>query len=258
MTDTYGGSSGNGNAYRGPTRQPYRGPYRVQRETGRREFWVEGEGYVPENDLRRLSPEDARAVREARERATGLNASLPDWRRFESLNREEATGSLGQIVGNAINAPNIAGREREDEMRAIVNRWTPRQREPGSGTTSDRDIAIFTGSLPSTGRVGPSNSNIIRGIERDARLASEYADFLDWYWPRTGTLSGAQAAWSEYLRQPDGQRRPWREYFGAGAGVSYPGQAANGGAPRASPRQRPQGVPQNYVWDQELGLWVAP
>lgn len=256
MSDTYGGSGGDGNAFRGPTRQPYRGPYRVQRETGRREYWVEGDGYVPENDLRRLSPEDARAVRDARLRATELNRSLPDWQRFEELNREEATGSLGQILGNALNAPNIAGREREDEMRAIVNRWTPRQREPGSGTTSDRDIAIYTGAIPGTNRIGPSNSNIIRGIERDAREASEYADFLEWYWPRGGTLAGAQAAWSAYLGQP--QRRPWREHFGAGAGASYPGhEPPISAAPRPA-RNRPQGVPANYVWDEDLRLWVAP
>ncbi len=205
---------------RGPTSQPYRGPRRTHRQTGQVEVWVEGAGYVPETDLRRLPQQEREDVAEARRRATVMAQALPDWQEFERLNSEEATGSLGQIAGNILSAPNVMGRPNEDRMRAIVSRWVPNQRAAGSGTTSDRDLSFYEGGLPSTARVGPSNSALIRDFERNAADASDYASFLEWYWPRTGSLSGAREQWQQYQAIPRDQRPNWRQYFGAASGQS--------------------------------------
>ena len=128
---------------RGPTSQPYRGPRRTHRATGQVEVWVEGAGYVPETDLRRLPQQEREQVEEARRRATVMAEALPDWQEFERLNSQEATGSIGQIAGNIMSAPNVLGRPNEDRMRAIVSRWVPNQRAAGSGTTSDRDLSFY-------------------------------------------------------------------------------------------------------------------
>jgi len=215
---------------RGPTSQPYRGPRRTHRATGQVEVWVEGAGYVPETDLRRLPQQEREQVEEARRRATVMAEALPDWQEFERLNSQEATGSIGQIAGNIMSAPNVLGRPNEDRMRAIVSRWVPNQRAAGSGTTSDRDLSFYEGGLPSTARVGPSNSALIRDFERNALQASDYASFLDWYWPRTGSLSGAREAWQQYQALPREQRQrvTWRQFFGAdqtrGQQSAQPGQ----------------------------------
>ena len=238
---------------RGPTSQPYRTPRRTRRDTGQVEVWIEGEGYVPETDLRRLPQQEREDVAEARRRATVMAQALPDWQEFERLNSQEATGSIGQIAGNILSAPNVMGRPREDQMRAIVSRWVPNQRAAGSGTTSDRDLSFYEGGLPSTARVGPSNSALIRDFERNAATASDYASFLDWYWPRTGSLSGAREAWQEYQAMPRDQRPNWREYFGApeqrqGTAGPAPQRQANGG-------QQPQTGQRRTYPNGSVGEW---
>lgn len=208
----------------------YIGPRIRNRQTGEVRHWVQGQGYVGDNDLRRLPALEQRQVNEARLRAGTMTQALPDWHRFEQLNHNEATGSTGQIVGNLLHMPTIAARPDEDEMRSIIAKWVPNQRTPGAGTTSDRDLAFYEGALPSTTRVGPSNSRIIRDFERNTNIATAYADFLDWYWPRTGSLNGAQAQWSQYLQQNPQLETPWRQFFTQPQGQS---QAQPQSQPRA-------------------------
>lgn len=198
---------------RSPTAQPYRGPRRTHRETGRTEVWVEGSGYVPEDSLERLTTQERQAVEAARARARDQRTALPLLQRFERLNTEQRTGSLGQIVGNIWNLAPMLGDAEESEMRAILNRLTPRQRQGMPGAASDRDVAMFRGSLPGLNTVGPANSNIIRNLEREAAESQAYAEFLDWYWPRRGTTTGAEEAWSQYLQADPNLERGWRSHF---------------------------------------------
>lgn len=220
---------------RGPTSQPFRGPRRTHRETGRTEVWVEGRGYVPENALDRLPNTEQRAVLEARANAQRLTGFLPDLDRFEELNRTENTGGWNQRLGQFFgDMPEIFPDNGVDEMRSITDRLTPQQRPPGSGTTSDFDAAMFRGSLPHRGRGGNANSQVIANLRRQARDAQEYAEFLDWYWPQGGSTSGATEAWGQYMRQRQpNDTRTWREYFGA------QGQQQGGG--RTAPQQRSSG-----------------
>lgn len=219
---------------RSPTAQPYRGPRRTHRDTGRVEVWVEGRGYVPQDSLDRLTTQERQAVLDARERARGQREALPLLRRFEQLNGDEATGSVGQIIGQTLNVPTLLGDPEETEMDAIRDRLTPRQRQGMPGAASDRDVSMFRGSLPGLHRTGPSNSNIIRGLEREAAESQAYAEFLDWYWPRHGTTSGIEEEWGRYRREVPDMSRPWRDYFGAGG---VPARAAAPSSQQAAPRR---------------------
>jgi hypothetical protein len=228
---------------RSPTAQPYRGPRRTHRETGRVEVWVEGAGYVPEDSMERLTVQERNALEEVRARARSQRDAIPLLRRFEQLNREQATGSLGQMIGNTWNLAPIAGDAEESEMYRIINRLTPRQRQGMPGAASDRDVAMFRGSLPGLNVVGPANSSIIRNLEREAAESQAYAEFLDWYWPRRGTTSGAEEAWRQYLASnpdwenfydPNGMQRGWRSHFERSQRPEGQGQE-----PRPTAPQRP-------------------
>lgn len=226
---------------RSPTSQPYRGPRRRHRETGRTEVWVEGAGYVPEDSMERLTADERRAVESARARARDQREMLPHLRQFEEYNRTQPTGSLGQIIGNTWNlAPvlgdieMIPGEPREAEMYRILQRLTPRQRQGMPGAASDRDVSMFRGSLPGLNVPGPANSRIIRNLEREAAESQAYAEFLDWYWPQRGTTTGAEEMWAQYLRADPGMERGWRAYF-VGGQQQGPANAGSASPPAPAP-----------------------
>ena len=210
MTDTYSVGGDTPGATRGPV---YRGMRRQRRNptTGQTEveYWVQGRGYVPANDASRLSPQERVARQSAIDQANRFASMLPDLNRFEELNRSVPTGSVtqrfGQWAGNmprvfGIDNPTTAQNEPQgyDEMRAITSRLTPSQRVEGSGSSSNLDVGMFREGLPNMGNTGPANSRIIQGYRRQAQDARDYADFMDWYWPRTGSLTNADAEFARY------------------------------------------------------------
>ena len=201
------------------------------------------------DNLERLTANERTSVEEARQRAVGMRAARPDLERYRALNRENPTGALGQIIGQSLDQPQYAADVGIDEMLSLEQKLAPRQRVQGSGTTSDRDIMLFRGALPSIRRVGNSNANIIRGLLREADEAQAYAEFLDWYWPQAGTTSGAQEAWRGYVERHPDLDVPWREAFAARATPTQP--RAQSGAPR------PRGVPEDLVQGPG-GRWYEP
>ena len=241
MTDTYSVGGDTPGATRGPV---YRGMRRQRRNptTGQTEveYWVQGRGYVPANDASRLSPQERVARQSAIDQANRFASMLPDLNRFEELNRSVPTGSVtqrfGQWAGNmprvfGIDNPTTAQNEPQgyDEMRAITSRLTPSQRVEGSGSSSNLDVGMFREGLPNMGNTGPANSRIIQGYRRQAQDARDYADFMDWYWPRTGSLTNADAEFARYRQAR--QRTPglsWRQFFNADGvnAQTRPGNAA--------------------------------
>lgn len=229
---------------RGPTSQPYRGPARTRRSDGQREVWIEGQGYVPENDLRRLPQQEREMVETARNRARDLNSALPDFRRFIELNETNPTGALSHVVGSWTAQPQWLNDPDIDEMRAITDRWTPRQRQGLPGAASDRDVAMFRGGIPGITRGGNGNRRVLEAIERQAKEETAYADFLDWWWPQRGNLTGADEAWRGYRQADPEMRGEWRTHF----------QRQTQGA--QTPPPRPAGVPQEAQWDAQRRRWV--
>jgi hypothetical protein len=72
--------------------------------------------------------------------------------------------------------PNIGEIE---AYQAIVDKLTPSQRIPGSGTTSDRDMAIFKSSLPSLVKTPDGNAIIERVLSSLAQSKIARADIAD-------------------------------------------------------------------------------
>lgn len=205
-----------------PTRQPYRGPMRVRRSDGQREFWVEGRGYVPENSPYRLSPKEQQTLAQAQTAGQASGQMLPLLDRFQQVNRHTPTGAVPQIIGQSwpfgaihpmLGDPNV------DEMLAVTNKLTPLARSGLPGSASNLDVQMFRGALPSIQNVGPSNDRIIGDLRTQARQAQAYAEFLDWYWPQHGaSLNGAAQAWNSYITHDPQMRRSWREALGAQQG----------------------------------------
>lgn len=200
---------------RAPTSQPYRGPSRVRRSDGRREIWVEGEGYVPEASLAVLPTDERKSVLEARQAATEAQSVLPDLNRFIDLNRSNRTGSLFDLIGGMGNQAPMWD-EGMQEMHAITDRLTPLMRRPGSGANSNLDVEMFRSALPNIRRGGQPNARIANQLRLNAGELRDYAEFLDWYVGRNQTTSGALEQFGDYLSTPRPQRTPWREFFGAG------------------------------------------
>jgi hypothetical protein len=232
------------------TRQPYRGPRVRSRSTGETYYWV-GDHYEPENSPRRLSAPEQQARQQALDVASNYEQHLPDLRRFEELNRTVPTGALSHRLGQALGLPRLFSFDNDpgpgntarglDEQRSITSRLTPDQREPGSGSSSNLDVTMFREGLPNIGNAGPTNSRIIEGYRRQAADARAYADFIEWYWPRTGSMTGADAQFAQYRAAR--QRNPnltWQQHF------------------RVEAPARPQGVPETAQWDWARRRWVEP
>ena len=205
------------------SRTPYRGPRRVRRSDGQVEVWVEGQGYVAEQSARRLTGTEQGALQAARDAGLQAGRYLPDLNRFEQLNRVQDTGNIVQRVGTFLGIPPLLPDKEEEEMYAITERLTPRQREPGSGASSDRDVTMFRAALPNLARSGPANSNVIQQARARVGELQDYPSYLEWYGTQHGTLNGAQEAWNAYVNRGTG-RPPWRQYFGVSGGPAGPAQ----------------------------------
>jgi hypothetical protein len=257
------------------TREPYRGPRIRSRSTGEVKYWV-GDRYVSENSPDRLTTQERTARQSALDNANRFGTMLPDLNRFEELNRTVPTGSVtqraGQFFGNmprllyGLDNPATPQSEPQgyDEMRAIVSRLTPSQRVEGSGSSSNLDVGMFREGLPNMGNSGPANSRIIEGYRRQAQDAREYADFIDWYWPRTGSLTNADSEFARYRQaRSSNPELNWRQFFRAdaapgGGGQQGETQAGSGGRQRQNSPPRPRNVPPNAQWDPDAREWVAP
>jgi hypothetical protein len=134
----------------------------------------------------------ARTYTEAQKQLDEINAIVrqggetqAELQRFLDLNRKQATGSLADRTG----LPTLDSEKRE--MEAIQARLAPRVREPGSGTTSDRDIALYLQGLPGVDKPGDVNTNIVKQYKNSYDKALEKQSFYNAYLQEYGHLNGA-------------------------------------------------------------------
>lgn len=141
----------------------------------------------------RLTPQEEIQLKEARDAAEGASDFARQADDFVKLNRKSGTGFINKIPfvseARAIFDPNVA------QMDALSARMIPAQRTPGSGTTSDRDLALYSKAVPSLDRPGEANAAIARDMGTTAQRRAQRAAFLDQYAQDNGTLRGADAAW---------------------------------------------------------------
>lgn len=180
------------------------------------------------------------ALQKARDAASLYASRAADARRFIELNKKAGTGLGAALLGPAAGLnPTYA------EMRAISARLIPQEREPGSGTMSDRDVALYGRAVLDVDKPGEANQAMAGVIVAQAQRAADYAAFMDEYATRNGNLNGAQEDWAAYANaNPLFEERggnttvrqnvqAWRTFMGWGE--RQRGGAGRGGQGGASP-----------------------
>jgi len=161
--------------------------------------------------------------------------------RFEELNQVQDTGGWRglPVVGSVANFLDPQTRE----MKSIQDELAPLQRKPGSGASSDMDVAMFKNALPGPDKPKSTNDNIITARKAAASDVAQYQSFLNDFSQANGHLNGAETAWQQYINanpifdpssNPDdvnsiklnSARKTYKQFFGA-AQQTTPNQPTN-------------------------------
>lgn len=153
-----------------------------------------------------LSPKDQAELKmkmyeEGRKRVSELNGQisqaqpvLSDLNEFGRLNRQTATGSAWDnfMPGN----PVLHG-EDVNRMQAIQSRLGPAQRPTGSGSSSDTDVRLFMGGLPSVRQEGDVNKGIREDFQRKYDYAVRKRNAMLEYLNKNGNLNDFDTQWAD-------------------------------------------------------------
>ena len=125
--------------------------------------------------------------------------------RFGELNRKSATGALYEGSLSSFMPESLRGSD-EKVMQSITADLAPKKRIAGSGTTSDRDIALYLQSLPDISKSGDVNKQIREGYKKQFDRANTKLQFMQSYFDQYGHLNGADVMWQKQkdklLNQP--------------------------------------------------------
>lgn len=154
---------------------------------------------------RKLVAAEQTQLKEARDGAEAARDFSRQANIFAKLNEKSGTGFVNKIpfvseVRSAFD-PNIA------QMDALTSRMAPAQRVPGSGTTSDRDLALYLKAVPNIDRPGPANAAIAQDMSQTAVRRTARAAFLDRYASKNGTLIGADKAFADFWSSYSAKQR---------------------------------------------------
>lgn len=165
-------------------------------------------------------------IGEAREAVIKEKEGLADYERFEQLLKKATTGPIYEIPGASWLASLTS--DEISEMRSISNKIAPNMRPIGSGSSSDRDLAIFKNSTVGIDKAPNVNLAIIRGRQIAYKNAAERLTFLEEYSAiNGGSLRGANEHWEKYLKSNpifdhnaksrvpviNENRMDWRDFF---------------------------------------------
>ena len=135
---------------------------------------------------------------------------LQDMETFGALNRKSRTGEFYTGI-----QPSFLQGSDEQEMEAITSRLAPGQRIEGSGTTSDRDIAMFVKAVPSINKKGNVNQAIRDNFAKQYDKSKAKLQYLQDYYDQYGHLNGADTLWEKekerYLAKPEAAAQPMQE-----------------------------------------------
>lgn len=116
--------------------------------------------------------------------------------RFGELNRKSATGALYEGSLSSFMPESLRGAD-ERVMQSITADLAPKKRIAGSGTTSDRDIALYLQSLPDISKSGDVNQKIREGYQKQFERANAKLQFMQGYFDQYGHLNGADVMWQK-------------------------------------------------------------
>lgn len=117
---------------------------------------------------------------------------MGDLSRFGALNQQTGTGGLVDRLGFL---PTMDSNKRE--MEAIQARLAPSVRPAGSGSTSDKDLALYLSALPGPDKTGDVNKNIRLQYEKKLKDAESQLRFKEQYLIDNGHLQGADQAYEQ-------------------------------------------------------------
>ena len=115
---------------------------------------------------------------------------------FGELNRQSRTGALYEGSLASFMPESLRG-EDEKVMQSITSDLAPKKRIAGSGTTSDKDIALYLQSLPSIEKGGDVNQQIRENYRKQYEKANAKLQFMQNYYDQYGHLNGADAMWQQ-------------------------------------------------------------
>jgi hypothetical protein len=146
--------------------------------------------------VQKVGSQDAAAISDMRGAATRSQnfATMAD--QFMALNRQTGTGparvaGLGELLPGKTSA-NLQA------MQAIASRAAPSMRVPGSGATSDKDMALYMASFPKITNWGGSNAEVTKGLKQEASKTAARAAWAEKWAQTTGSLNGADAAFENW------------------------------------------------------------
>ena len=115
---------------------------------------------------------------------------------FGELNRQSRTGALYEGSLASFMPESLRGAD-EKVMQSITADLAPKKRIAGSGTTSDKDIALYLQSLPSIEKGGDVNQQIRESYRKQYEKANAKLQFMQNYYDQYGHLNGADALWQQ-------------------------------------------------------------
>lgn len=195
-----------------------------------------GAGFMTGIVAPKLTKEDSTALASYRNDSRRAMSARSDAMRFQDLNAQEPTGGLGGLP--IVRDIRAAFDPQVSEMKAITEKLTPAQREPGSGTMSDADIAMYRAATVGLNKPRAANDAMAKVVRAGAVRQADYAAFMDTWGLRNGTLLGAQEAWNSYTEAnplfeqgANGNTAvkgwtPWRQWFGVAGGQKSPAPSA--------------------------------
>lgn len=163
--------------------------------------------YAPWNKLTSPKQQDEMRARVYEQDRKRLDEMIADVRRGRDMMRDlDRFGELNsdQETGGWLDRTTLPSFDPEKrEMEAITARLAPGMRPAGSGTTSDRDLALYLQGLPGIDKPGSVNKNIRdqfaeKLTEAEARLA-----FTERYLIEKGHLNGVDEAYGASKRGPN-------------------------------------------------------
>lgn len=120
---------------------------------------------------------------------------------FGEYNKSSRTGANYEGGWTSAFVPESWRGQDEKNMQAITADLAPKKRVAGSGTTSDKDIALYLRSLPSIEQPGQVNKAIRLNYQNQLdNSQAKYSFFQDWL-NKNGNLNDADAYWARHRKE---------------------------------------------------------
>lgn len=133
------------------------------------------------------------------ENISASQSRIDDYNRMEQLlnNQNVQTGGVSGAIKKQL--PTAFLNDETQELQSIINKIVPQMRPTGSGSTSDRDMAIFEKATVGLDKNKDANLSIIRGrraVDENAIAREELrADWVN----QGGSLTDFDRVWRDYL-----------------------------------------------------------